>query len=963
MPTDVIKKIGATNSPTTMDYSSISAWISACPPDLTVADERWIGECYDQGTLSGSGFGGVTTDSTRYPILRCAAGQGFGGKAGVRTTALNYNASGGVAIEATGGAGPFLINTIPYFQIHGLQVKSTSYTAAVSFRDGTNGTARIDACIFTSNASGTVVDDHPGTRPFYTNCLFLFVGGSGSAMLLTHGYVLGCTFISLSGAGYALHLEYNQAIIQNCAVFGFGYGFTDSTPASGSDYNATDQSSAVTGSHNQVSLTMSAQFVNASSDFRATQQISGNGIHNGTPDSSNLPVDVSGFTRDAVTPYIGCWEAAVLSTAFTVSPTTIPASHSGSITLTLSGVGTTWSSGSTVSVTNSLTGTTTVTKGTWTRTSNTAATLTVTTSTGAGTYKITVDGTDNSGTLTVGTATLAVSPTTGTVSTTPTLTLTGTSTVWTQETAAGLFTVSGVSGVSIATPTVTTDTAATAVLTIGTNTGTLTITDTSTGATCTFACNAVSGGITITHPVQWQTFQRNGSNQASIPISGTYTGGPGTLTIEASYNGGSYATIATGSGGNFSGTLSAQAIGQGTLTVRFALATGITQTVANVGIGDVFLIAGQSNAVGQLSALNSYSNGAGLKATCYGEGTGWIEGNDPFVSGGITGSPWPLLATLHMADQGVPCAFIQTAIGGRSLAAGNPDPWFFTKYNPNDGTQGGHGVGGGPGYPEITGQITNSGVNAVLANLWYQGENDVDGFVPREEYVAALITFADNIATDVAGAPKTFPIQLGYDGGGTGTPIDIRLAFSDAIALGGNLLGMPTLYDFSNDLHTSTNTHGHNVANRFWAALKSELFGGTSGEGHGPRVVACVYDSARTTITVQFDKTLKTGLTFATTPWVVTGNGSGATINSVTYNAGDVTAVDLTLNSAASLPILVSLGTIADPAGHTPPYGPDFTLPGGAGTINLPAEPFLNKLAAAEQSTGVSTGTGGIFIL
>ncbi len=78
--------------------------------------------------------------------------------------------------------------------------------------------------------------------------------------------------------------------------------------------------------------------------------------------------------------------------SFFVNPSVVQDSTPAPQLLTLSGVNTTWVSGSTVSVTNSLSGTTTVTAGTWTALSNTSATLGVTTGAGAGTWDLTIDG-------------------------------------------------------------------------------------------------------------------------------------------------------------------------------------------------------------------------------------------------------------------------------------------------------------------------------------------------------------------------------------------------------------------------------------------------------------------------------------------------------------------------------------------------------------------------------------------
>ena len=103
--------------------------------------------------------------------------------------------------------------------------------------------------------------------------------------------------------------------------------------------------------------------------------------------------------------------------------------------------------------------------------------------------------------------------------------------------------------------------------------------------------------ITVTSPQSYQILQRNGANVADIVISGTYSGTP--TAIEASFRLGAWQTIvATPAGGVYSGTLTAQAVGQGTLTVRFTNDTSQAAQIINLGIGDVFLVAGQSNAAG-----------------------------------------------------------------------------------------------------------------------------------------------------------------------------------------------------------------------------------------------------------------------------------------------------------------------------------------------------------------------------
>lgn len=947
-----------------MDYSTLQAWEDDLPANIVSLDERHIGECYDQGTFTGRcSFSGCTTDATRSVILRCATGASFKDKAGVRTTPLFYDNTNGVSVENNGSSGQVLeVFDIANVLIDGLQVNVTSFPWAVKFFGGSKPSAMRD-CILTSGgnfASGVLADDsyNDATVVLYVNCLFIWPD-AGNVCVQLSAKMVNCTVVctATSTSAEAIKLPSNIGVIQNTAVFGFTT-FSSGTPASGSDFNATDLSSAITGSNNQVSLTFADQFEDVATDFRA---LASGDLQAGNPDATNAPLDISQFDRDDTTPYIGCWEASAPATSFTVSPTTIPEDHAGDITLTLTGSGTTWASGSTVTITNDLTGNTDVIEGTWNRISDTSATLEVTTGAGTGTYRITIDGVDNSGTLTVATPTLSVSPDTGIVSDTHAVTLTGTNTVWTQEVEATLFTIAGVSGTTIGTIDVVSDTSATADIDTGATTGTATITDESVGTTDTFEVTSTSGTITITSPVQYQTFQRDGSDEADIEIAGTYTGGPATKEIEASFNGGAYATIDTGAGGNFSGTLTGQAAGQGTLTVRFVNETGLLNTVADVGIGDVFLVAGQSNAVGLLDAQNNYSH-ATLKAAAFtdhaGTGAEWIEGNDPWVSSINLGSIWPLLATRHMADQSVPAAFIQAAAGGTSLRDGSTNQWYWSKRRPDTGAA-------GTGYANAITRVTDSGVNGVKAVLWIQGENDIDNDVERWSYVAGLLELANNFATDIPGAPKLVPLQIGYNGGGSGDWEGVRLAFTDAVSP--DILAVPTNYDIGpsgsldggNALHITGATAAANVANRFWAALDQGLYSGPTGEG--PRVVGCQHNADRDEITVEFDQVLKTGLTFATSVWAVTGNGVSATVSGVAYHATNTRAVVLTLSAAAALPILVSFALGSATAGIVVPLGPDITIPAG-GTVNLPAYPFKDQQAAsAEISEGSGGGGGGMF--
>ena len=136
--------------------------------------------------------------------------------------------------------------------------------------------------------------------------------------------------------------------------------------------------------------------------------------------------------------------------------------------------------------------------------------------------------------------------------------------------------------------------------------------------------------ISITSPKTYQTYQRDENGQADISMSGTYTGTP--TAIEAQFNGGGWSTIdASPSGGSFSGAFSSQS-GQGTLKVHFTNDHAVTASVTSVGIGDVFLVAGQSSASGRGINSQAYAHSS-LKASMYREDEVWAELTDPTDAG------------------------------------------------------------------------------------------------------------------------------------------------------------------------------------------------------------------------------------------------------------------------------------------------------------------------------------------
>jgi len=466
-----------------------------------------------------------------------------------------------------------------------------------------------------------------------------------------------------------------------------------------------------------------------------------------------------------------------------------------------------------------------------------------------------------------------------------------------------------------------------------------------TGATYTGIAfsEGTSNTLTITTPVPFKVFQRSGST-GSITVTGTYTGTP--TAIEASFNGGAYSTIvASPSGGTFSGTLSAQAQGQGTLTVRFTNDVTATASVATIGIGDVFVVAGDSISEGRGTNPQSYTH-ATLKAAKFTQANAWGDGVDGIDTGTSAGSHWPLLATQIMASQGVPVAFISCGTGGTDVAGSN-NSW--AKPNAD--------------YSGLTTQVTNSGVNAVKGCLFHLGPNAVvnASTLSLATYRTALDTLTANLAADVAGAPK---LNIGLFGDmTTGTPPDRRSAIDNirgAIVQGwganANIKPGPVLIEqlYSDGVHPISDAELAVVAKRWWVALQETYYGGSG--GRGPRLSSAQWNAGRNILTVTFDRSLKTGLVFSTAPWIVKDNTTTMTISGIAYHGTNPAALVFTMSAAAtgaSNTTTLTFASSNDAVSQVVPLSTDIAMASGA-AVQIPAEPIYAAAVSEANLASIS---------
>jgi hypothetical protein len=384
--------------------------------------------------------------------------------------------------------------------------------------------------------------------------------------------------------------------------------------------------------------------------------------------------------------------------------------------------------------------------------------------------------------------------------------------------------------------------------------------------------------ITITSPTQYQCFQQNvATHTANFTISGTYTGTP--TSIQASFNGSAWQTIsASPTGGNYSGTFTGAARGQGTLSVRFSNDTSTNSAVTLITVGDGILVYGQSNNVGhavqyvppsnavfqamEYNVLGNFTplfesastglqfsdrfttSGAGPSAQCSAMNQSTVDGQ---------GSYFGALATLIMAT-GTPVFFIPCAVGSTLVSDWQPG----TVHN-NPATLYGAAV-------------TRALLHPCRYAVWWQGESDATAGTSTATYISLLNNVVNNFFADTG--LKTVVYQINYAGGAYCTLAqyntivagqqNVQLTNANA-CVGPNMNGL-----WTGNVHYQTSADIAAVSQTAFNVLGALFYGGTE---------------------------------FITnSPGQVTDVGQGASINVIPTTVSASTGIEI----AAGLPAMVS---------------------------------------------------------
>ncbi len=284
---------------------------------------------------------------------------------------------------------------------------------------------------------------------------------------------------------------------------------------------------------------------------------------------------------------------------------------------------------------------------------------------------------------------------------------------------------------------------------------------------------AVAGPPTLSHvgtisaiiePMTRQVVQRRDDNVGNILFVGTYSGNVDGFQASSILRPGMYGTAqgwtplidVTIFEGSFVGIFRQPAGGFYDLQIRptFEGKTGDPVNVYAVGVGEVFITAGQSNATnngtptGFLPSLlvSCFDDGQARGIDTGYPGASWRWGYDPqpVIDASTAGSTWPTMATNLSGTLGVPIGLYAAGCGGTSIADWLPRAVLIPASATN---------------PQIVlfDRLTNAieyfaGRGGVRAVLWIQGETDFGIGTPPAVYLSNLSKLIDQ-SRQVTGVP------------------------------------------------------------------------------------------------------------------------------------------------------------------------------------------------------------------
>lgn len=253
------------------------------------------------------------------------------------------------------------------------------------------------------------------------------------------------------------------------------------------------------------------------------------------------------------------------------------------------------------------------------------------------------------------------------------------------------------------------------------------------------------------YPQDGQTFQKNEGGGGEIIVSGDYGG---VFPVEARWLGGAWTIVdPSPAGGRFSGALSVGSFGRGLLEIR-AQDGAVLYAINNVGVGDIYALEGQSNAVmlgetPRISITGAFTlpvKVAPGAVSLFKQANDSLWRYDPPATYGH-GSIWPLLADKITLATGIPVGFVAVAEGATTLVHPQAQ-WAQGSFLWNRMINNIH--------------VATADEGCVRAILSQRGEGDAANGVSYNVYKEAIFDFAAGMQSELSCPTPLVVGQVGH---------------------------------------------------------------------------------------------------------------------------------------------------------------------------------------------------------